>query len=233
MGSSRAARCFLHRAAFLRIVSHYALYQALRSACPDLRWSCELHVNLVDDDILQTLRRAGCYRVQVGIESGSDRILRAMRKGFTVDRALAACRAIRNAGLELHAFFMVGFPQETQATLAETLDVMRCIHASRILYSIFAPYPGTEAFEHCRQHNLIEADPDLVTLYHQSPTHCFTPHIPPDRFRRLLADVEQTVDRRNARARIGEMFSARTLRRIAEIGPRAALGKAWRILRGQ
>lgn len=211
----------------------HALCHAVRSICPDLRWSCELHVNLVNDDILRTLRRAGCYRVQVGIESGSDAILRGMRKGFTVDRALTACRAIRRAGLELHAFFMVGFARETETTLAETLDVMRRIHASRILYSIFTPYPGTEAFDLCRQLGLIEADPDLVTLYHQSPTHCFTPHIPRERFRQLLEDIERTVDRRNARARIAEIISPRTLRRVAEVGPRAAIRKAWQLLRRQ
>lgn len=209
------------------------LCSALRATVPDLRWSCELHVNLVNEPMLAALRAAGCYRVQLGIESGSDAVLKSMRKGYSYDRARRAALAIRRAGLELHAFFMVGFPTETRQTLAQTRRALQTLPASRLMYSIFTPYPGTEAFELCHSAGLISDRPDLATLYHQSHAHCFTPHIPPQTFREEIARIEDVVDRRNRHARIRELLSPHTLRRAAQLGPAGALRKALRVLGGK
>jgi anaerobic magnesium-protoporphyrin IX monomethyl ester cyclase len=209
------------------------LCEAITEHCPNLRWSCELHVKLVRDDLLAVMRKAGCYMIQVGVESGSDEILRAMRKGFTIAEAMDACRRITAHGIWLQTFFMVGFPQETEQTLAETLRAMKRIASNRVMYSIFTPYPGTEAYEFCRQHNLVDEAREASLYYHQNPENCFCLHISPERFRRLVRDVERTVDRRNAWRRIREIASVNTWNRIRELGLAGALRKGWRVLRGR
>ncbi|MBN1942598.1 MAG: radical SAM protein [Phycisphaerae bacterium] len=209
------------------------LCEAMSALRPRLRWSCELHVKLVRDDLLAAMRRAGCYMVQVGVESGSDEILRAMRKGFTIAEAMAACRRITAHKIWLQTFFMVGFPQETEQTLAETARAMRKIASHRVMYSIFTPYPGTEAYEFCFQHGLVDERRDASLYYHQNPENCFCLHIAPERFRQLVQGLERAVDRRNALGRIREMASLNTLRRLGELSPADALRKGWRVLRGR
>lgn len=209
------------------------LCDAIATHCPQLRWSCELHVNLVRDDLLAAMRRAGCYMMQVGVESGSNEILRAMRKGFTIEQAYRACRRIRNHGIWLQTFFMVGFPQETEFTLGQTARAMRRIASNRVMYSIFTPYPGTEAYDLCLQNGLIDEQRDVSLYYHQNPENCFCLHLESERFRQLVAKIERTVDRRNALHRIREIASFNTLRHIGELGLVEAIRKGWNVLRGR
>jgi uncharacterized radical SAM superfamily protein len=201
--------------------------------CPGLKWSCEIHVNLVNAQTIAEMKRAGCYRIQIGVESGCDEILRAMRKGFNIDQARDACDTIKRLGLELHAFFMVGFPQETEKTLAQTARAMREIAADRVLYSIFTPYPGTEAYEYCQARGLVGPTVDLSKHFHQSPENCFCQNIAPSRFRQLVAEIERAVDRKNARRRIREICSMNSLVRLRQLGPDRAMRKAWQVIRGK
>ncbi|MBN1554434.1 MAG: radical SAM protein [Phycisphaerae bacterium] len=211
----------------------HRLCDAIAENCPQLRWSCELHVKLVRDDLLAAMRRAGCYMIQVGVESGSNEILRAMRKGFTIEEATAACRRITAHGIWLQTFFMVGFPRETEETLARTVQAMRRIPSNRVVYSIFTPYPGTEAYELCLREGLVDESREASLYYHQNPENCFCMNIPPERFRRLVEGIERTVDRRNVLNRIREIFSLNTLKRIKELGVVGAMRKGWSVLRGR
>ncbi|MBS3734920.1 MAG: radical SAM protein [Phycisphaerae bacterium] len=207
------------------------LCRAIRADCPRLRWSCEMHVKGVDDETLAMMRRSGCCSIQLGIESGNDDILRAIRKNITAGEALAACRAVRRSGMELVAFFMVGFPDETEATLAETAAAMAACDADVLVYSIFTPYPGTEMYEQCRRRGLIGAAYDPALHHHQSPANCFCEHIRPERFRERVGEIEASVDRHNARRRRRRLLSRRALGRLCELGPREALRRAAGMLR--
>ncbi|MFW6132610.1 MAG: B12-binding domain-containing radical SAM protein [Planctomycetota bacterium] len=207
------------------------LCRAIRTDCPRLLWSCEMHVKGVDDDALATMRRSGCCSVQLGIESGNDEMLRVIGKDITADQALAACRAVRRHRMELVAFFMVGFPDETEATLDDTAAAMSACDADVLVYSIFTPYPGTEAYASCRARGLIGDDYDPAMHHHQSPANCFCEHIPPERFRRRVERIEAMVDRHNAARRRRRLFSRRALGRLRELGLGESLRRAGRILR--
>lgn len=175
------------------------LCDALAEHCPGLTWSCELHVRLIDDDTLSLMKRAGCFMIQMGIESGNDGILRKVRKGFSVNKALAACEKIKKHGLELWTLYMVGFPWETEQTIRDTMRVMKKSGSDFLVYSIFMPYWGTEAFEFCKRKGLIREDFDVSLYHHQSPANCFCLKIPPAKFRELVSHVEEMVDRENLR----------------------------------
>ncbi len=201
------------------------LCDGIRTRCGGIPWSCELHVNLIDDDTLAAMAVAGCRSIQIGVESGNDEILRAIRKGITIGKALAACRTVARHGVEVEAFFMVGFPQETEATLADTVAAMKKIRGV-LSYSIFTPYPGTEAFEYCRQRGLVGADFDVAMHNHQSPVNCFSEHIAPERFRRLVGRIERRVDRNNWPGPIRRVLSGRES--LADI-----LAKAYKRIAGK
>jgi len=180
-----------------------ALCHALESAAPGISWSCEIHVRLVNEKNIALMKRAGCRSVQLGIESGDNGILKRIRKGFTIEEALAAGRLITSQGLGLQAFFMAGFPWETEETLRETREVIEKIACEKVIYSIFTPYPGTEAFDLCRSQGLIPERYSPSLFGHQSPLNCFSVNLTPARFRALSREIEETVAGKNRDARAG------------------------------
>lgn len=186
--------------------------------CPGLQWSCETHVSLVDEQTTSLMKSAGCYSIQIGIESANNGILSAMRKGTTIEEALAACEIIKKQCIELQAFFMVGFPQETEETLEETVAAIKKSKSDILIYSIFTPYPYTEAFEFCKERGLTDDDYDVSLYNHQSPANCFCLNITPERFRMLAGKIERMVDRKNMLNRMKKVLSLSTLARVQELG---------------
>ncbi|MFW9780639.1 MAG: B12-binding domain-containing radical SAM protein [Candidatus Heimdallarchaeota archaeon] len=178
-----------------------------------IMWSCEIHVKLVDEETISLMKEAGCVHMHIGIESGSNEILRLMRKNFTIKEAISACKVITRHRIGLDAFFMVGFPQETEHTLNQTVDAMSKIGCSTVTYSIFTPYPGTEAFDFCKDNGLIEENFDISIYNHQSPANCFCLYIKPERFRELSSDIEKLVEKINKHNRIKRGLSISLLKR--------------------
>ncbi len=191
----------------------HALCDAFIADGNGIEWSCELHANLVDTDVVSHMRSAGCYSILMGVESGNNDVLAHMRKATTIEQALEACRVIRDNAIELTTFFLVGFPNETEATLADTVRAMRASKADEIVYSIFTPYPFTEAWELCRQQGLIGEDYDMSLYHHQSPLNHFCPAIPRERFRELCVRIERMVDGWNSRRKLRRKIT-RALRRL-------------------
>jgi radical SAM superfamily enzyme YgiQ (UPF0313 family) len=177
------------------------LCRALEGVTPAVPWSCEIHVRLVTAQNVAMMRRAGCRTIQLGIESGDDGILRKIRKGFSVEQALEAARLITAEGIGLHTFFMAGFPWETEQTLCSTREVIERIACGKVVYSIFTPYPGSEAYGLCRRLGLVPEGYDPSLCGHQSPLNCFSLHLTPARFRALSREIEETVAAKNRAAR--------------------------------
>lgn len=208
---------------------------AIITHCPGIKWSSELHVKLIDQEIISLMKRSGCYSISIGIESGNNGILKTMRKNITIEEALAACRLIKKHGIELCAFFIVGFPQETEETLNDTIRAMKAIDYDSLVYSIFTPYPGTEAFEFCKQNGLIGDDHDVSLYNHQSPANCFCINISPERFRVLVSKIEKMVDKKNSQnftKRIKRIFSLRALEKIKKLGVCGSFQKGRKLIFG-
>jgi len=211
----------------------HELCNAIKEHCPGLKWSSEIHVKLVDDQTISIMKASGCYSIQIGIESGNNEILKQMRKSTTIEEALAACAIIHKHGIELKTFFIVGFPQETEDTLSDTVAAMRKIKCNLLTYSIFTPYPGTDSFELCKEYGLIDDSYDVSLYNHQSPANCFCKNIEKKRFRMLVSKIEKMVDRKNSLDRIKRIFSINTVGRIQELGVRKSLQKGIRIFIGK
>ena len=209
------------------------LCNAIIAHCPGLKWSCELHVKLVDEKIISLMKKSGCYSIQIGVESGNNKILKEVKKNITIEEAFAACKIIKKYGIELEAFFIVGFPQETEETLSDTVKAMKLTECDVINYSIFTPYPGTEAFDFCKEKGLISDDYNISLYNHQSPANCFCMNITPERFRLLVSKIEKMVDRKYSLNRMKRIFSPNTIRRIQELGIGKSLERGLEIFLGK
>lgn len=174
---------------------------------PETRWSCEINIKLVEDDIIRVMKESGCELIMLGVESGNNEILEKIRKGITIEEALSACNIIKKHKIGLGAFFMVGFPWETEETLRDTLNAIRKVNADQTSYSIFMPYPGTEAFEYCKEKGLIPENFDNSSYTHQSPENCFCLNIAHEKFRSLVSEIEKETDITNSRNRRKFIFN--------------------------
>jgi anaerobic magnesium-protoporphyrin IX monomethyl ester cyclase len=102
------------------------------------------------------MKEAGCSMIHFGLESGSDRMLRAMGKKTTVQSASEAVRAAKKAGIGTDGFFMVGFPGEDTSSLLATVEMSSRLPLDRMSYSIAYPLPGTPFYESVQERLLPE-----------------------------------------------------------------------------
>ena len=122
-------------------------------------WMAETRVDLVDEEMLDWMRVAGCYRIYYGVESGSSRILKAANKGFTPEQIRKAFALTHRAGMEPCCFLMVGNPGESPETIGETVDLIHEIRPSIMpVLGINTLFPASPQYEHARKSGLISDD---------------------------------------------------------------------------
>jgi anaerobic magnesium-protoporphyrin IX monomethyl ester cyclase len=114
----------------------------------DLRlpWTCNSRVDFVDPEMLRLMARAGCHWISWGIESGSDEILRRVRKGIDVEQVARALSWAKEAGIRNWGYFIVGLPGETEETIQQTIRFSKRLPLDLVLFHIAAPYPGSPLF---------------------------------------------------------------------------------------
>lgn len=88
-------------------------------------WSVFAKVENLDRHILEKMKKAGCFTLRFGIESGSDKMLKMMNKGFTVEQASKTLKNAYAAGLKNHIYLLAGHPHETQEDIEQTSEFIR------------------------------------------------------------------------------------------------------------
>lgn len=109
-----------------------------------LSWGITTRAQLIDEEILGLLKKAGCRKIDFGVESGDERILKIIKKGEDKEDFLRAARLVKRAHLESHAYFILGHPHETKESAMNTIDFAARLNTDHISIGIMIPYPGTE-----------------------------------------------------------------------------------------
>ncbi|MGQ9626241.1 MAG: B12-binding domain-containing radical SAM protein [Anaerolineae bacterium] len=112
----------------------------------DVGWDVRARVNTVDEEMLRKMRKAGCERIHYGVEAGTDRVLKILRKGITVEEARRAFRLTKEAGIDTLAYFIIGSPTETLEDISETMKLARELDPDYVHITIMTPFPGTELY---------------------------------------------------------------------------------------
>lgn len=123
-----------------------------------VRWAIRDRVNKAAPDMYRLLRRAGCYRIHFGVESGSPPVLSASGKGITLDQAENAIRMARDAGMATMAYFMFGFLDETLPDARATIRFARTLDADYAVFATLIPYPGTKLYDQAIERGIIPRD---------------------------------------------------------------------------
>ncbi len=121
----------------------------------DLSWMALSHANSIDPDIARTMHDAGCWHLGMGVESGSPKIQKVLRKNLDLDRALTAFDTVQKAGLRTLAFFMIGNYADSAETIQQTIDFSRRLNTDFAIFTITTPFPRTELFEKAVAEGLI------------------------------------------------------------------------------
>jgi len=112
-----------------------------------ISWSCLTRVNLVNEKLLRKMKEAGCYLVMYGMESGNQKILNAINKGFTIEQIVSAFQITRKIGLKTTVCVMVGLPGETEETVKDTFSLLKKIKPNFMGCNVLIVYPGSRFFK--------------------------------------------------------------------------------------
>jgi radical SAM superfamily enzyme YgiQ (UPF0313 family) len=119
-----------------------------------VNWWCETRVDCLDEALLDTMKRAGCKGINVGIETGDIALLSDVAKtGLTPEKIVQITEHCKRIGLELHYLLMVGLPGETRDSLFETFKLVDQMQPESIGITTVTPYPGTELFRDAIQND--------------------------------------------------------------------------------
>ncbi len=121
----------------------------------DLSWSCSSRANTMNEELAWSLRKAGCHSIYLGVESAWQKTLNFLKKGITIRQVLDAFKAIKKAGLNVVATFILGIPCETRDMMLSTIRFARKMKPTLAQFTIFTPYPGTEAYERAVRENAL------------------------------------------------------------------------------
>jgi anaerobic magnesium-protoporphyrin IX monomethyl ester cyclase len=122
----------------------------------NIKWYCETRVNNVSEEMLQWIKKAGCYLVQYGVESGSEKILKNINKLITREQIVRAFRLAKEAGLQTEILLMVGNPDESWETVKDTEMLVREVNPDIIIISIAHIFPATQLYELAKQKGIID-----------------------------------------------------------------------------
>lgn len=121
--------------------------ERLIAECVDVSWSCLGRADRADQDLLTLMKRAGCWHISYGIESGDPQILKSVHKNLNMEQVRLAIEWSRSAGLRTKGFFIVGFPGETHESLEATRRVALSLPLHDISVMRMTPFPGSELYE--------------------------------------------------------------------------------------
>lgn len=153
-------------------------------------WGANIHASIMDKYTLKLMQMANCREIWIGVESGSPRILKEMRKGVTIQMVKNVFRWAKECGIRTRAYFMVGFPNETREDFDMTLRFAEELEADIYGMTILCPFPGTQLYE--KYKNELELDKvDWSTADEYGNDFYRTCHFSPEELKAMQAEFTQ------------------------------------------
>ncbi len=125
-------------------------------------------VRPLSKETLQLMKDAGCFLVAFGFESGSDEILKKMKKGTTVAENLQAAKWCHEIKLPFWGYFVIGFPWENKSHIMETKKLMKQCDPDFVEVTIALPFYGTPLYDTCKENNLLAESVLGSDFFHSS-----------------------------------------------------------------
>lgn len=162
-----------------------------------ISWECNTRVDLISESLLAQMKKAGCNSIKVGVESGSEQVLKKMNKGITHNQVRAAAKMLKKAGIHWTSYFMMGIPGESVDDVYKTLELMYEIEPDFASISVYEPFPETALFAEGIKQKLVKPEMTFADFYTTLPNHYYksdpqrqTNTITPERFSALEQEMK-------------------------------------------
>jgi anaerobic magnesium-protoporphyrin IX monomethyl ester cyclase len=164
----------------------------------EIEWGCDTRADNINKELLTLMKKAGCCRINIGIESGSQEILEYIHKDESLETIRRAFLLTKKLKILTLAYFMMGFPNETKEDVLKSVKFMKEINPDIVCWSLFTPYPGTEIYDQITKEGRLPESPEWSRFFHQSPEMNFTKNISPQEWLELIDLVEKAVSEHQA-----------------------------------
>ena len=114
----------------------------------NIDWACYTRADMADEELLKTLRKAGCFLLKCGVESGNQEVLNLMKKGNKINKIKEGIKKMKDNGFHVHATFIFGMPGETEKSIQQTIDFSKELDPTTVQFSTAIPYPKTEFYQY-------------------------------------------------------------------------------------
>ncbi|MEW6418246.1 MAG: radical SAM protein [Nitrospirota bacterium] len=121
-----------------------------------ISWSCLARADAVTPEILSLMKKAGCWSISYGIETGDPEVMKFTGKNLDLDKVEQAVRWTKKAGMTSKGFFIIGHPIDTHDTIKKTIDFALRIPLDDISVSMMTPFPGSKLYEIAAQYGEFE-----------------------------------------------------------------------------
>jgi len=170
----------------------------------DINWDCTTRVNLIDDELLDITEEAGCNVIKVGIETGSERIMKEVNKGITLEQAKKAADLLNKHGIFWSAYFMMGLRQETEEDILKTYEFMKEINPFYAGLGVYESFRHTELFDLGVEMGLLYPEVEIDHFFRTRPKDYYfidprrrVVEIKPERFEELTDYMTKYFDKHN------------------------------------
>lgn len=182
----------------------------------DIKYKISSRVDYLDDEVMEYLKRSGCYRIYFGVESGSQRVLDYLEKGITIEQIRNTFRSAGKYGIDRCAYIMIGCPSEGKEDIDMTMRLVKEIRPEHLHCSICTPMPKTYLYQKLMKEGVITHDYWLE--FAKAPEPSFrTPFINQFFSSEELRSMQNSIQRQfymNPRVIIRELTKTRNLKQF-------------------
>lgn len=119
-------------------------------------WTCLSRADHLDKPLLKAMKKAGCWMIAMGIESGSQEILDFIKKDISLERIREVTTWAYEEGIKIRGFFQIGHPNETEKTMEKTIAFAKSLKLHTAEFTISTPFKGTQLYDIAKQYGTFD-----------------------------------------------------------------------------
>jgi radical SAM superfamily enzyme YgiQ (UPF0313 family) len=174
-----------------------------------ITWECNTRVDLIDDELVSNMKHSGCNTVWIGIETGSEKTLKMIKKNISMGIISQAITLFKKYSLFVCGFFIIGFPWESKEDMEKTLNLIKKLPIDNFELNIATPLPGTQMFNTLVDSGKINISTENWSRFHQgSPEMNFSQYSDAE-WKKIILDYTYQVSiihKRKLLKRIPRLF---------------------------
>lgn len=158
----------------------------------NITFQCNARLHQLDEEVLAKLKEAGCRRLGIGVESGSQRVIdECLNKQIKLEADLPNLSKIKEHGIESQVWIMIGIPGETEEEVRQTIDMAKNLDVTTIEINIATPWPGTYFYSESKEKGWLIESEEM-----DEKRKCFfsTPYLKPERVQELFEEFKKELE---------------------------------------